>query len=157
MMTVDVSELIDLQYKLKNLPDNLTRKETTLKALKKACKPCLNVMKANTPDSGEMPYIPKKYAGDLAYQRGGHALRNAARIRATKFKKNRETQVLVGYSKAKGKAGWRAHFIEHGWVHHESGRFIPGRPWIRPAEEFTAPLVERLFETEMKREIDKLF
>jgi hypothetical protein len=156
-LTVDLSELVHLQKKLSEVHGYLSQKGVLIEAMKNACKPCLMVMKANTPDSGMMPYIPKSKNGDRAYQRGGHALKNSARIRTTKFKVYAQTQVLVGYSKGSNKAGWRAHFIEYGYFHADTGSWIAPKPWIRRAEQSTAKIVEELFEVEVQRTVDKLF
>jgi hypothetical protein len=156
-LTVDVTELINLQLYLKRLHSELDRKKVMVNALKSACKPCLMVMKANTPDSGMMPYIAKSKGGDLAYQRGGHALKNAARIMTSKFKVYAQTQVLVGYSKGKGKAGWRAHFVEYGHFEPKSGKWVAPKPWMRRAEAATEKIVEELFEIEVQRKVDNMF
>lgn len=155
MLTIDTREIDAVERELRRLPHNIFRTEVAQKALYKAAEPTLMVMSANTP-RGSKVYVPKtgRGAGDITYARGGY-LKQSIRKKNTNFRKFGEVQVLVGYSKKKGKAGWRAHFTDQGYTHYQSKRFIKGKNWMKPAEQSTIGIVEERFVLEIQREVDK--
>ena len=153
MFDVDIKELNDVMLSFKKLPSDIFEKEVTEKALMKASKITEDSMRALTP-TGDKVFIPKNKMGDTTYMRGG-ALRKALRRKLSKFKNFGETQVIVGYSKKSGMAGWRSHFTEYGFTTRD-GRFIKGQGFMRKAELYTQSLVDEMFVKEIQKEVDKL-
>lgn len=151
MFSIEASEISVVQDALQKLPHRVFRTEVALNALKKAAVPMQTVMNTLTP-IGTRKYIPPKKSGDMTYARGGQLVRSL-RIKATNYPKYGQVQVLVGYSKLPGKAGWRAHFTEHGYT-SRSGRKIPGQKFMKRAENATINLVEAIFNLEIQRHVD---
>lgn len=60
--------------------------------------------------------------------------------------------IYVGPTYAGRKMARHAHLIEFGFRHHKSGRFVPPKPFMRPAYELTR---QRVVD-EMLRETEKL-
>lgn len=152
MFNVDIQEVEVLQKALNQLPHQIYRTDVAKEALLIAATPMLNVMRINTP-VGSKVYIPKKKAGDLTYARGGY-LKKSIRKKTTNYPKFGEVRVLVGYSKLPGKAGWRAHFTEHGYT-SRSGRKIPGQKFMKKSEMATIGFVEEIFAREIQKTIDR--
>jgi HK97 gp10 family phage protein len=153
MFEVNISELNEVVMAFKKLPHQIFEKEVAEKALMKATKITEDSMRALTP-TGDKVFIPKNKAGDTTYMRGG-ALRKSLRRKLSRFKKFGETQVIVGYSKKSGLAGWRAHFVEHGFTTRD-GQFIKGQGFMRKAETYTQALVEESFVREIQKAVDNL-
>lgn len=151
MFKIDTSELAIVQNALNRLPHKVFRTDVAQKALLIAATPMLNVMKINTP-VGKKVYLPKSKSGDITYARGGY-LKIAIRKKITNYPKFGEVRVLVGYSKLPGKAGWRAHFTEHGYT-SPSGRKIPGQKFMKRSELATIKFVEDIFNREIAKEVD---
>lgn len=152
-----MTELKNLQNKLKDLPKTMEGNGSKMRALLEAAKILEAYMYSATPVSdGKENYIPKNAAGDSTYERGG-ALQKSLRRRKSRFKQFGETEVIVGYSKERGKAGWRAHFTEYGYYNAAAKRFIPGQGFMRRAEQVSKTQVEAAFERILQKEFDKLF
>lgn len=123
-----------LQLALKNLPMHLTE-EVHIAALKKAAKPLKNRIDVTVPeDTGE-------FAKTL-------------RVAKSKFKKAlNEHQVIVGFKKGRedGKPlkGFIAHFHEFGTSK------MPAKPFMRPADAYTAKEQDRIYTKEIQIEVDK--
>ena len=156
MIDVDTKELLDLQRQLKEIGSPAVTDEVFGFALKEGSKIVEAYLQYNTPVS-DMPagYIPANKGGDSAHERGG-ALLKSLRSARSKFKKPEQLQVIVGYSKAQGMAGWRAHFTEYGAFNKAAGRFVPGQFFMRRVEQFTALQVERTFERAAQIKINKV-
>lgn len=157
MIEIDIRELSDLELKLKSVPRTFEGQQAYSRALLNAAEWLERMMYINTPVSnGGDEYIPKKAGGDRAYARGG-ALVQSLKRRKSKFKRYGEYQVIVGFSKERGMAGWRAHFTEYGYNNVAAGRRISGQEFMKRSEEQTRVKVERDFESFMQKEFDKLF
>ena len=123
-----------LQSDLKRLPLYLTP-EVHIGALKKAAKPLKDKIKELAPkDTGE-------FVKTLA-------------VRNTKFRKNGEHQVIVGFRKGTDKdgkplKGFIAHFLEFGTSKMQAV------PFMRPAEQYTKAEQERIYYEEIQKLVDK--
>lgn len=156
MIDVDTTELVELQKQLKKIGSPEVTDEVFGFALKEGAKVVHSFLEYNTPVSDEPTgSIPANKGGDTTYARGGALLRSL-RMRKSRFKKPEQLQVIVGFSKEKGFAGWRAHFTEHGAFNYKAGRFVPGQFFMRRIEQFTASQVERIFERAAQAKIDRI-
>lgn len=156
MIDVDTTELVQLQKTLKEIGSPSVTDEVFGFALKEGSKVVHAYLEYNTPVSDEPSgVIPSNKGGDTTYARGGALLRSL-RMRKSRFKKPEQLQVIVGFSKEKGFAGWRAHFTEYGAFNKAAGRFVPGQFFMRRVEQFTASQVEKTFERAAQNKIDKI-
>ena len=146
MIEVDVSELTELRKILDRIPATVEGVNARNRALLRASRILEQRLFQLTPVGPSR--VQKKYDGILA---------DAVRAKKTAYLKPMQSQVIVGFSKSKNKAGWRAHFTEYGFTHYKSGKFIQGQKFMERAERETALEVESRFEAELQKEIDKMF
>lgn len=129
-IAVEGEESIEgLYLALKKLPLSLTS-EVHINALKKAAKPLMRAIDLSVPeDTGLL-------ASDL-------------RIAKTKYPKDGEHQIIVGFRKRSGGHGYLAHFHEYGTSK------MPAKPFMRPSDDKTKSIQERIYEEQLQKEVDK--
>lgn len=132
---VDDGDSLDaLAVQLRNIPNYITP-QVHLRALTKAAAPLKKEIYNTTP------------------VRSGK-LRKTLRVARTKFKKQGQHQVVVGFRKGRDNgeplSGFIAHFFEYGTVK------MPASPFMRPADAKTKAEQERVYLEELQKQVDKI-
>lgn len=130
--------------------------------LRYSVKPVQDTMRNMVPRSEKM-FFPKSGQSSKFYhakhsqatRRNTNRLRESIRIK-TVPDRDATAKVIVGSSKKKGQAGWRAHFSDRGWT-TRNGRKIPGKNFSGRAANAVAEIVSRRFGEKASRDFNKAF
>lgn len=130
--------------------------------LRYAVKPVESTMRNMAPRSEKMIFPSSGQSSrfyhhkhNQARRRNTNRLRESIRIR-TVSDREVTAKVIVGASKKKGQAGWRAHFSDRGWT-TRNGRKIPGKHFSSAAASMVAHLVTQRFGEKASKDFGKAF
>jgi HK97 gp10 family phage protein len=128
---IQIKEIEGLQKKLRNVPLYLN-KEFHLSALRSAARPIYNELDHTTP-----------------YQ-FGHLVSDLT-IRNSKFQKENEHTVIVGYKRGVGHYGYIGRFLEFGT------QFISERRFMRRAEENNMASMKAIYVNKIQHKVNTFF
>jgi hypothetical protein len=146
MIKIDASELIKLSKGLEQYK-SIFPKSASTQALKKSVRPMFRSAQRLVPTGRRVAASGWGEKKGSDYARGRATARDL-RIKLVPAKGNESARVLIGVSKAKGRVGWRTHFITRGFT-DRGGRFHRGKDFLQNAYDYTIDIVKDNFNGEL--------